>query len=78
MFLVLRLRLLVSHPSPRSDTLPEVGTSSLGTPYDGLYEEATPGRCTFFRLQVYARVGISLVEVSETVGKSVIWDCKIA
>ena len=27
-----------------------------GTPYDGLYEEAPPGRGTFFRLQVYERV----------------------
>ena len=32
-----------------------------GTPYDGLYREAPPERGTFFRLQVYERVGISLV-----------------
>jgi len=44
-----------------------------GTPYDGLYGEAPPGRGIFFRLQVYERVGISLVEVSKRVGKSVIW-----
>ena len=31
---------------------------------------------TFFRLQVYERVGISLVEVHERVGKSVISVCK--
>ena len=31
-----------------------------GTPYSGLYGEAPPERGTFFRLQVYKRVGISL------------------
>ena len=39
------------------------------TPYNGLYGEAPPERGTFFRLQVYKRVGISQVEV---LGKSVI------
>ena len=34
-----------------------------GTPYDGLYREASPERGIFFRLQVYERGGISLVEV---------------
>ena len=34
-----------------------------GTPYNGLYGEALPERGTFFRLQVYKRVGISQVEV---------------
>ena len=34
-----------------------------GTPYNGLYREAPPERGTFFRLQVYKRVGISKVEV---------------
>ena len=43
-----------------------------GTPYDGLYGEAPPERGTFFRLQVYKRVGISQVEVFKRVGKSVI------
>ena len=33
---------------------------------------------TFFRLQVYERIGISLVEVYEIVGKSVISVCKKA
>ena len=38
-----------------------------GTPYDGLYEEAPPeGGYLQFRLQVYERVGISLVEVCST------------
>ena len=43
-----------------------------GTPYSGLYGEAPPERGTFFRLQVYKRVGISQVEVYKRVGKSVI------
>ena len=42
------------------------------TPYNGLYGEAPPERGTFFRLQVYKRVGISQVEVYKRVGKSVI------
>ena len=29
------------------------------TPYNGIYREALPERGTFFRLQVYERVGIS-------------------
>ena len=33
---------------------------------------------TFFRLQVYERVGMSLVELYESVGKSVILVCKKA
>ena len=41
------------------------------TPYNGLYGEALPKRDIFFRLQVYERVGISLVEVYKRVGKSV-------
>ena len=49
-----------------------------GTPYDGLFREALPKRGTFFRLQVYERVGISLVVVCKGVGKSVIWVCKRA
>ena len=34
-----------------------------GTRYDGLYGEAPPERGTFFRPQVYERVGILLVDV---------------
>ena len=48
------------------------------TPYNGLYWEAPPERGTFFRLQVYERVGILLVEVYKRVGKSVIWVCERA
>ena len=42
------------------------------TPYNDLYGEAPPERGTFFRVQVYKRVGISLVEVYKRVGKSVV------
>ena len=49
-----------------------VGSRGGGTPYNGLYGEAPPERGTFFRLQVYKRVGISEVEVYKRVGKSVI------
>ena len=49
------------------------GTPPGGTPYTyALYGEALPKRGTFFRLQVYERVGISQVEVYKRVGKSVI------
>ena len=37
--------------------------SAPGTPYDGLYGEAPPERGTFFRLQVYERVGVSPVSI---------------
>ena len=53
-------------------------TSGGVTPYNGPYGEAPPERGTFFRLQVYERVGISLVEVYEMVGTSVIWICERA
>ena len=43
-----------------------------GTPYDDLYGEALPKKDAFLGLQVYERVGITLVEVYERVGKSVI------
>ena len=54
------------------------GGEGEGTPYNGPYGEAPPESGTFFRLQVYERVGISLVEVFKRVGKSVIWVCKRA
>ena len=47
-----------------------------GTPYDSLYGGAPPKRSIFFRLQVYERVGISLVGVYKRGGKSVIWVCE--
>ena len=49
-----------------------------GSPYDGLYGEAAPEGGIFFRLQVYERVVILLVEVYKRVGKSVIWACERA
>ena len=55
-----------------------VVVDSGGTPYDGLYGEAPLKRGIYFRLQVYERVGILLVEVYERVGKSVIWVCESA
>ena len=39
------------------------GGGGRGTPYNALYWEAPPERGTFFRLQVYERVGILLAEV---------------
>ena len=48
------------------------------TPYDGLHGEALPESGTFFRLQVYERAEILLVDVYRRVVKSVIWICKRA
>ena len=39
-----------------------------GSSYNGLNREALPERGTFFRLQVYKRVGVSQVEVYKRVG----------
>ena len=44
-----------------------------GTSYNGLYGESPPEMGTVFRLQLDERVAISLVELYESVGKSVIW-----
>ena len=50
-----------------------------GCSFKGEEGGGTPNeRGIFFRLQVYERVGISLVEVYKRVGKSVIWVCKRA
>ena len=38
-------------------------------PYNGLYEEVSLKRGSFFRFQVYDRARISPVEVYESVGK---------
>ena len=40
------------------------------------YTRSSVRKGIFFRLQVYERVGILLVEVYERVGKSVIWVCE--
>ena len=49
-----------------------------GTHHNGLKREAPPKQGIFFRLQVYEREGILLVEVYERVGTSVIWVCEMA
>ena len=49
-----------------------------GNPHNDLYGEALPERGTFFRPQVYQRIGILLFEVYERVVKSVIWVCERA
>ena len=49
-----------------------VRISERGSKRHHLYGEALPKRGTFFRLQVYERVGISQVEVYKRVGKSAI------
>ena len=43
---------------------------------NGLYGEAPPERGTFFRLEVYKRVGISRAEVEKRAGKTDIWVLK--
>ena len=46
-------------------SLPGGGGEGRSTPYNGLYEgEATSERGTYFRVQVYERVRISLVVVN--------------
>ena len=47
-----------------------------GTPYNSLHGEAPAERGTIFRLQVYERIEILLVEVYGRVGKSVFWVCE--
>ena len=58
--------------SSKPECLVRPGPGGGETPYNGLYGEAPPERGTFFRLQVYKKVGISQVEVYKRVGKSVI------
>ena len=43
-----------------------------GTPHNDLYGETPRERGTFFRLQVYKRVEISLAEIYGRLGKCVI------
>ena len=50
-----------------------------GTPYNALYCDAPPEKAYFFQASGTERVaGISLAEVYERVGKSVIWSDKKA
>ena len=55
------------HPSVQMGTSDAVARGGGGIPYNGLYGEAKPEGGTFFRLQVYERVGILLVEIYERV-----------
>ena len=73
MFQPLEIKLTLSN----CHVVPQGGGNG-GTHYDDLYGEALPERGTFFRLQVYERVRILLVEVYERVGESVIWVCERA
>ena len=50
-------------PPTQLQLLNAVFRSGGGTPYNGLYGEAPPERDTFFRLQVYERIGVSRAEV---------------
>ena len=59
-------------PSCRLRQWPQMPREGEGTPYSGLYGKAPHKRGTFFRLQVYERVGILLFKVYERGGKSVI------
>ena len=70
---------------PTSHTVRAGGAPTVGggeevgsTLYSGLYAEAPPERGTFFRLKVYERVAILLIEVYERIGKSVLWVCERA
>ena len=48
----------------------------MGTPYDGPYGGGSARKGNLFLASCNERVGISLVEVFEKVGKSVISTCK--
>ena len=62
----------------RAGGAPLWGGGGGSTLYSGLYAETPPERGTFFRLTVYERVAILLIEVYERVGKSVSWVCERA
>ena len=55
--------MFLGFPSGDSHVTRDLRDDPEGTPYDGLYGEAPPKRGTFFRLQVYERVGILIVDV---------------
>ena len=44
-------------------------------PFNGRHWEFPPEKCTLVRHQVYKRVGISLVKIYKSIGKSVIACC---
>ena len=79
--MVLTIIYLFSLKLDKADTsfrvrLLTVSMARESTPYYGLYRKAPPESGIFFRLQVYERVGVSLVEVYKRVRKSVISVCK--
>ena len=51
-----------------NDNFPEGGAGAV-TPYNGLYREAPPERGTVFRLQIYERVGKSVILVCKKAEK---------
>ena len=55
------------------ETYRQPGLGGGGTSYKGLSGETPPEMGTFFMPQVYERSCISLVEVYERAGKSVLW-----
>ena len=54
-----------------------LSTPGEGTPYIMAYTGGSAQKWYLFRLHVYESLGISLVEVYERVGKSVILVCKM-
>ena len=59
------MQIWLCYPSSQGESADVKIFWSRGSPYNGLNWEATPERRTFFRLQVYERVGISLVKYME-------------
>ena len=55
------------------ETYRQPGLGGGGTSYKSLYGETPPERGNFFMPQAYERACISLVEVYERAGKSVLW-----
>ena len=56
--------------------LPEARGGGGGYSFNGRHWEFPPERCTLVRRQVYKRVGILLVKIYKSIGKSVIACCK--
>ena len=52
------------------------GEGGEGSPYNGQYCRTPLKRGNIFRLQVYERAGVSLVEVHDRVEKSLMFVCK--
>ena len=54
----------------------EAGARGGCTPFNDPYGKAPPEKDNFLRLEVYERVGVSLIEVYDKVGRSVIVVCE--